>query len=97
MKEQRYNIVMYVPLGKRYGVMTVRTEEERICGEIEILQHTDAFEGRRQRDGSVEIRGKITTFVQMNHYIGNGSISSERVHFFLYAGENVFEIEGISV
>lgn len=94
MRELRYNIVMYVPLGKRYGTMTVRVEKELLNGEIHILQHSEGFQGRKKEDGSVEISGKLTTLMRMIPYNGSGTISPEKINLRLLAGDNVFEIEG---
>lgn len=96
MKEQKYNIVLYVPLGKRYGTMTVCMEREMIRGEINIMQHLEQFEGKQYPDGSVEISGRLKTLVRLIYYKGSGMISPTNVRLLLDTGEDIFEIEGIA-
>lgn len=70
-----YDIRLSTPIGKRKGIMTVYKEHGRVYGTLNILGHSESFEGCLSSEGSCIITGTVKTLMRTINYIASGFIN----------------------
>lgn len=97
MREQAftaYNVRMQTSIGSRRGQMTVCIRSGRVVGYLNILQHSEPFEGTIDDSGNCKITGKLITLMRTVHYAATGTITPERLYLSLSDGQHILEITG---
>ncbi len=97
MPKKSYVIVMQTTIGKRYGTMTVEQEGQQVSGLIEILGHTQAFDGSVDETGNCCIKGQLISLTRTIPYIAEGNISPFALQLSLQGERNQFKITGRAV
>ncbi len=92
--EEKYDIVMTVPIGKRHGNMYVQINGDEISGTIDILGASESFSGTIQNDGCFEIIGNLKTLVSTIPYHSTGKITTDEIELTLLCPKNKFYITG---
>lgn len=96
MPENKYNIRMETPLGLRLGTMSFVTEQYKVSGYLDVLQHSEPFSGEIDGNGNLKISGKIVTLVQTIPYVATGKMSVHSLYLILRGGQSEFEINGVA-
>lgn len=91
---QRYNICMHTPMGKRYGSMSIQANDNQISGFLSLLQHKEPFYGTIDENGLCEFTGKIITLMRTIAYVATGTITECSLNLSLRCGQSSFELIG---
>ena len=94
MIEQKYDILLYTPLGKRRGQLFAKRDGTTLTGTLEILNHALPFSGDVDECGNCKISGKFITLLRTVTYIATGQISDTEIHLVLVAERGRFEMYG---
>lgn len=97
MNGKKYNISMQTPIGRKQGTITVTTSDVTIKGSLDVLGHSEPFEGVIDADGICSIKGKIVTLLRTVHYTATGRIDEKEVRLRVEAVKNTFEVIGEAV
>lgn len=89
-----YNICMKTPIGVRLGQMTVMCNSNTVSGYLDILKHSEPFEGTIDSDGNCKIFGKIITLMRTINYEARGKITPNRLELFIADDRHILEIVG---
>lgn len=89
-----YDIRMRTPLGIKRGSMTVQRSGHTICGELNILKHSEPFLGIIGDDGECALEGKIVTLIRTFNYRATGKIGNDGLKLLVTDGKNILEITG---
>lgn len=92
-----YDIQMKTPIGIRLGRMTVHKNFDRVNGCLDILNHSEVFEGIIDINGNCDIVGKIITLMKTINYKASGKITSDGLNLFIKDRHYVFEITGTPI
>lgn len=95
MPKQSFRIVMKTSIGERCGTVTAEWEDEKLHGIMEILEHTNVFSGKIDKDGNCCIEGEMKSLVRIIPYVAVGNISSSGLYLSLQEGRNTFEVVGV--
>lgn len=96
-KSVTYNILMKTPIGIKKGFMTVSQNGSQIRGCLDILNHSEPFEGEIAEDGSCVLLGTIVTLVRTVRYRAKGSITEDGLTLFVADGNDILKITGVPV
>ncbi|MEA4912381.1 MAG: hypothetical protein VB092_07230 [Oscillospiraceae bacterium] len=91
---QTYEIRMDTQIGPRFGRLTVLTRVEKLSGYLDILRHTEPFEGTIDGNGNCEFAGKIVTLIRTVSYIATGTITPDALCLSLTGDKSIFKITG---
>lgn len=89
-----FDIRMRTPIGIRLGHMTVCRSLGRISGQLDILKHSEPFEGTIDDEGNCEMSGKIITLMRTINYKANGKITPDSLMLSIMDGRHILEITG---
>ena len=89
-----YDICMNTPIGVRVGHMTVLRSMDTVNGYLDILKHSEPFEGTIDSDGNCKITGKIITLMRTINYAATGKITSDSLSLSLTDDCHVLKITG---
>lgn len=89
-----YKIVMFTPIGARYGTITMTIENDEVTGFMDILNQRNVITGRASPDGSCIITGNLTTPYRDFSYVASGTLSSRQIHLTLSYGSYKYRISG---
>lgn len=93
-----YDVKMKTPIGIRLGRMTVHKSFDKVNGCLDILNHSEAFEGTIDNNGNCDIVGKIITLIKTINYKASGKITSNGLDLFIINDRHhVFEIIGTPI
>lgn len=92
-----FDIRMRTPIGIRLGHMTVCRNLGRISGQLDILKHSEPFEGTIDEEGNCEMFGKIITLMRTINYKAEGKITPDSMVLSIIDGRHVLEITGIPI
>lgn len=94
MNKYQYSITMSAPLGKRNGSMSFSLKDGHIDGLLNILGHSEPFEGKLMTDGICEISGKIISLTRTIFYHATGTILNGEIYLQFQDQKNKFYIIG---
>lgn len=94
MRTGTYQIRMQTPMGERTGTMEVQFEGGSISGRLNLLQHSEPFEGSIGPDGACRISGRLITLMSTIPYTATGRITPEAVELSLQGGRSCFAVTG---
>ncbi len=94
---RKYNIVMKTPIGLRYGTMDACLADGRMTGTINLLGHSEPFDGMIGCDGNCKISGRLITLMRTIPYTAVGNVSRETIELLLEGERNRFKITGSAV
>ena len=94
MKETKYSINMHTPLGIRQGKLLAVTRQNQISGTIEILEHTEPFEGSIEADGTCKIKGCLTSLMKKLEYVALGKVTPTAIKLMMHSENSSFKISG---
>lgn len=97
MGERKYRIAMETMVGLRYGTMRIRSFNNQLAGTLELLEHSEEFEGTVDADGNCKIYGCLVTLMRSFQYTAVGKLSDSCVELLLRGGQNNFRITGSAV
>ena len=92
---QCYAIALNTSIGVRHGRMTVKWSDDCVSGEIDILNHREAFEGFVTEDGKCRIKGKIVSLTKVLPYEAEGIMSDSEVHLDVLTDKDRYELTGV--
>lgn len=92
--ERKYNIIMSVPLGNRYGTLAFTENDGNIIGILTILENQDTFMGTIGSDGALEFSGKIESLLRVIAYNAKGKITGSKIELHLSGTKDNFFITG---
>ncbi|MEY8390339.1 hypothetical protein D3Z36_08120 [Lachnospiraceae bacterium] len=96
MQERIYHIFMYTPLGKKPGILAVKSTGHTISGWLEILNHNKPIEGTVDEVGNCKIFGSFVTSIRTVTFVAAGKISESSIWLQVKEDRNVFELSGTS-
>lgn len=94
MRANRYRIRMQTPMGERIGTMDAAIERGAVTGRMNLLHHSEPFEGSIDPEGKCSISGRLVTLMRTIPYTATGQITPEQVELSLQGGRNSFVITG---
>ena len=94
-KMQCYVIALNTSIGVRYGTMTVKWSGTCVSGQIDILNHSEAFEGFAEKDGRCRIKGRIVSLTKILPYQAEGMMSDSEVHLDVLTDKDRYELTGV--
>lgn len=94
MKEIKYSISMFTPIGMKRGIMFATMNENQISGTMELLEHKEPFDGIIEKNGECKIRGRLISLMRTIEYTASGKITPSTVQLLLRGERNTFEISG---
>lgn len=89
-----YDVRMRTPVGIRLGHMTVCRNLGKVSGFLDILNHSEPFEGIIDHDGNCELSGKMITLMRTIRYVATGRITPDSLTLSVRDERNVFEMTG---
>lgn len=94
MIDGTYQIVMKAPLGKRYGRLTLKENENKLSGDIEILGHKNQIEGNILKDGSCRFSGLFVTLTRDIKFWAEGKMDEVKVEILVHTDSYTMPIIG---
>ncbi|MGM9521756.1 MAG: hypothetical protein ACI3VB_04680 [Oscillospiraceae bacterium] len=94
MLRRKYIIQMRTPLGNRSGTLEVQIEKDTVKGYLDVLKHSEPFEGCIDEDGHCCISGKLITLMNIIPYTATGRITLDSLDLSLKGGRNIFSVTG---
>lgn len=61
MWNRKYDVIMQISIGVRYGAMLLTVDTGNVDGILDILKKANPFHGKINENGSCRINGKLTT------------------------------------
>ena len=89
-----FDVRMRTPIGIRLGRMTVCKNLSKVSGYLDILNHSEPFEGTIDAEGNCELFGKIITLMRTISYEATGRITPDRLELSITDDRQVLEITG---
>jgi hypothetical protein len=89
-----FDVCMRTPVGTRTGRMTVFCNTDTVSGRLDILNHSEPFEGTMDRDGNCRLYGKIITLMRAIEYEAIGKIAHDSLELSIIDDRYIFEITG---
>lgn len=89
-----YDIRLRTPVGIRLGHMTVRRQRNTVSGSLNILKHTEPFEGTIDTEGNCKLFGKMITLIRTVSYEAVGTITPDSLMLSIVDGRHVLNITG---
>lgn len=93
-----YDVRLMTPVGKRKGIMTVHKEHGRVYGVLDILGHSESFDGYISAEGSCVITGIVKTLMRTINYIASGFINDSELSLTVTDKNSgtAYSLDGIS-
>ena len=93
-----YDVRLLTPVGKRKGIMTVRKENDRVYGTLDIFSHSESFDGSLSSEGSCIITGTVKTLMRTINYIASGFINGSELSLTVTDKNSgtAYSLDGIS-
>ena len=85
---------MKTPVGLRYGKMHFCLIENQIQGKLDLLGHSEPFDGAADNDGNCKINGRIITLMRTINYTAVGKFTQNDINLSLKGERHVFKITG---
>ena len=79
MKKYSFNVGLDTELGIRYGIARLTVTDNKVCGLLSILNHTEPFCGTINADSSCTVRGKIISLMKEVDYTAVGYITDDMI------------------
>lgn len=89
-----YDVRMSTPIGIRLGHMTVLCNSDTVSGHLDILRHSEPFEGTIDSDGNCKIFGKIITLMRTVSYEATGKITPDSLELSITDDRHILKITG---
>lgn len=89
-----FNVCMNTPIGVRVGHMTVLRILDTVTGHLDILKHSEPFEGTIDSDGNCKIFGKIITLMRTINYEATGKITPDSLELSITDDRHILKIIG---
>lgn len=89
-----FDVRMNTPIGVRLGHMTVLRSLDTVSGRLDILKHSEPFEGTIDPDGNCRIFGKIITLMRTICYEATGRITPDSVELSITDDRHILKIVG---
>lgn len=83
-----------VPLGIRNGRMIFHQNNKKVYGELKILGNVESFIGEIHEDGTVSIKGHLTSVIRSMPYCGTGSICNGQIRMQLDTERSSYQLTG---
>ncbi len=74
-----FDVRLSTTVGKRKGMMTVHKRNGKLNGTLDILGHSESFDGFISDDGSCIITGTVKTLMRTINYIASGFINESEL------------------
>ena len=87
---------MHTPVGTRHGTISLRIDQNRMIGQLNILRHCNPFEGIIDEFGNCRIHGSFTTLMRTVPYTAAGHIGMDTLNLSLTGERNVLHITGVA-
>lgn len=97
MKNIKYNITMYTPIGSRYGTINLFLADNLINGTLDLLEHSEPVNGSIDNKGNCKINGRLVTLLRTIEYTAVGKVTEKAIELSLQGERNIFRIKGIAV
>lgn len=94
MSRRKYSILMHTPIGGRAGTLEIQIERNKVRGYLDVLKHSEPFEGNIDENGNCCISGRLITLMNVIPYTATGQIAQDSLDLFLKGGQNVFYVTG---
>ena len=94
-KMQCYAIALNTSIGVRHGRMTVKWSGDCVSGEIDILNHKEAFKGCVKEDGECRIKGRIVSLTKVLPYDAEGTLTADKAELKVQTEKDRFELNGV--
>lgn len=94
MPEYIYDVVLKTQLGLKRGIMSLHIEQENINGYLDILQHSEPFNGEIDITGDCILQGKFKTLIRFIEYTARGHIDKSNVQLVLQSTGEQFVMTG---
>lgn len=91
-----YDIVMKTPIGLRYGTISLCSNGSNLNGTLDLLEHSEPFDGTIDNDGNCTICGHIVTLMRTIHYTAVGKVSESSIELSIQGERNIFRITGVA-
>ena len=92
--ENIYDIQVNMPLGVRHGKMWFLINHGTLSGKIQLLGSTEVFDGTLSDDGTLKIKGYLSSPVRRMPYTAVGKIQNQRLDLSLHYGSEIFLLTG---
>lgn len=89
-----YNINMRTPIGDRKGQIYVCQDSGKLSGKLNILEHSEPFEGTIDDVGNCKITGEMITLMRRVSYEATGRITPDGLMLSLPDEQNMLVITG---
>ena len=95
MNDRTYMISMHTPVGIRHGTISLRIDQKRVTGQLNILRHCKPFEGTIDEFGNCRLHGSLTTLMRTVPYTAAGHIGLDTLNLSLTGERNSLHIAGV--
>lgn len=89
-----FDVRMRTPIGIRLGHMTVCRNLDRVSGHLDILNHSEPFDGTIDTEGNCELFGKIVTLMRTISYEATGKITPDNLELSITDDRHILKITG---
>ena len=97
MSEYIYDVTLKTQLGMKNGIMRLCIERGKIYGYLDILQHSEPFDGKISLTGDCTLHGSFKTLMRSIEYIATGRIDRNNVQLLLQNGDERFVMTGTAM
>ena len=94
----RYHVVLATALGKRYGMLTLEREQDRLDGQLTLLGMETAVTGKVNADGTCELNGCLLTPLGKRSFSASGAYQEEDgLCLTVHEGGRIYSLYGTVV
>ena len=94
MPEYIYDVALKTQLGLKKGIMSLHIDQGNINGYLDILQHSEPFNGKIGITGDCTLHGEFKTLMRFIKYTAIGHIDKSNVQLVLQSAGEQFEMTG---
>lgn len=89
-----YNCVLSAPLGDKKGTLTAKIVDDKIEGNLHIMEYDNYFYGNIGKDGRCLIYGDLKTLPETLRYEATGHINENSLSLTLNIGKKKIILNG---
>lgn len=90
-----YKIEVEVPLGIRKGTMRLHICKKKITGKLELLGTLEEVEGEILEDGSIYLKGKLTSQIRKSEYTSTSKMKDNTIQLHMISGKSCYLLNGV--
>ena len=90
MRTKGYRVCLFVPLGRRNGIMVLYEADGKVHGWWEVMAQRNTLSGTLSADGCLTLSGVLRTLVSTVPYTAEGTMDGSRLFLTLKTASGAY-------